>query len=203
MDRLCGAFIRLGVRKLRITGGEPLVRRDVMTLFRSLGARLGQGLEELTLTTNGTQLTRMAPELYAAGVRRVNVSLDTLSAETFARITRWGRIEKTLAGIRAARQAGLAVKVNAVALKGVNEDEIDDMLAWCGREGLDLTLIETMPMGDVAGPRRPVPAAVRGARPVAAALDADRDGLPHRRPGPLLRRRGDRQADRVHHPDDA
>ncbi len=150
MSRLCGAFIRLGVRKLRITGGEPLVRREVMTLFRSLGERLGQGLEELTLTTNGTQLTRLAPELYQAGVRRVNVSLDTLSAETFARITRWGRIEKTLAGIRAAKAAGLAVKINAVALKGVNEDEIDDMLAWCGREGLDLTLIETMPMGDVA-----------------------------------------------------
>ena len=149
MSRLCGAFIRLGVRKMRITGGEPLVRRDVMTLFRLLGAQLGQGLEELTLTTNGTQLTKLAPDLYAAGVRRVNVSLDTLSAEKFAEITRWGRIEKTLSGIRAAKQAGLAVKINAVALKGVNEDEIDDMLAWCGREGLDLTLIETMPMGDV------------------------------------------------------
>ena len=150
MTRLCGTFIRLGVRKLRITGGEPLVRRDVMTLFRSLGARLGHGLDELTLTTNGTQLVRMAPELFDAGVRRVNVSLDTLSAETFTRITRVGHIEKTLAGIRAAKQAGLAVKINAVALKGVNEDELDDMLAWCGREGLDLTLIETMPMGDVA-----------------------------------------------------
>ena len=151
MQRLCGAFIRLGVRKMRITGGEPLVRRDVMTLFRSLGAQIGHGLEELTLTTNGTQLTKLAPDLYAAGVRRVNVSLDTLSAETFTQITRWGRIEKTIAGIRAAREAGLAVKVNAVALKGVNEDELDDMVAWCGREGLDLTLIETMPMGEVAG----------------------------------------------------
>ncbi len=150
LDRLCGTFVRLGVRKLRITGGEPLVRRDVMTLFRSLGERLGHGLDELTLTTNGTQLVRFAPELYAAGVRRVNVSLDTLSPETFARITRWGRIDKTLAGIRAAKAAGLAVKLNAVALKGVNEDELDDMVAWCGREGLDLTLIETMPMGDVA-----------------------------------------------------
>ena len=150
LDRLCGVFVRLGVRKLRITGGEPLVRRDVMTLFRSLGARLGHGLEELTLTTNGTQLVKDADALYAAGVRRVNVSLDTLSPEAFTRITRWGRIEKTLAGIRAAKQAGLAVKINAVALKGVNEDEFDDMLAWCGREGLDLTLIETMPLGDVA-----------------------------------------------------
>jgi GTP 3',8-cyclase len=153
LDRLCGAFVRLGVRKLRVTGGEPLVRRDVMTLFRSLGARLGgpagEGLEELTLTTNGTQLARFAEDLYAAGVRRVNVSLDTLSAETFTRVTRWGKIEKTLQGIRAAKAAGLAVKVNAVALKGVNEDEFDEMLAWCGREGLDLCLIETMPMGDV------------------------------------------------------
>jgi cyclic pyranopterin phosphate synthase len=150
LDRLCGAFIRLGVRKMRITGGEPLVRRDVMTLFRGLGARIGDGLEELTVTTNGTQLVRYAEDLYAAGVRRVNVSLDTLSAETFKQITRWGRIEKTLAGIRAAKEAGLAVKINAVALKGVNEEEFDDMVAWCGREGLDLTLIETMPMGEIA-----------------------------------------------------
>ncbi len=151
LERLCGAFVRLGVRKLRITGGEPLVRRDVMTLFRSLGARLGQegGLEELTLTTNGTQLVRFAEELREAGVRRVNVSLDTLDPETFTQVTRWGRIEKTLAGIRAARSAGLAVKINAVALRGVNEDSFDDMLAWCGQEGLDLTLIETMPMGEV------------------------------------------------------
>jgi GTP 3',8-cyclase len=150
LDRLCGAFIRLGVRKLRVTGGEPLVRRDVMTLFRSLGARLGAGLDEVTLTTNGTQLVRFAEDLYASGVRRVNVSLDTLSPEVFTRVTRWGKIEKTLQGIRAAKAAGLAVKVNTVALRGVNEDEIDDMLAWCGREGLDLCLIETMPMGDVA-----------------------------------------------------
>ena len=151
LDRLCGAFIRLGVRKLRLTGGEPLVRRDVMTLFRSLGARIGSGLEELTLTTNGTQLGKLAGELFEAGVRRVNVSLDTLSAEKFAEITRWGRIGKTIDGIRAAKAAGMEVKLNAVALKGVNEDEIDDMLAWCGREGLDFTLIETMPMGEVSG----------------------------------------------------
>ncbi len=151
LDRLCAVFIGLGVRKLRLTGGEPLVRRDVMHLVRSLGARLGAGLDELTLTTNGTQLVRMAESLYAAGMRRVNVSLDTLVPERFTQITRWGRIEKTLAGIRAAKAAGLAVKLNAVALKGVNEDEFDTMLDWCGREGLDLTLIETMPMGDVAG----------------------------------------------------
>ncbi len=153
LDRVCGAFVRLGVRKLRITGGEPLVRRDVMTLFHSLGARLGQGLDEVTLTTNGTQLARHAEALHAAGVRRVNVSLDTLSPERFARITRWGRIETTLQGIRAARAAGLAVKVNAVALRGENEDEFDDMLAWAGREGLDLCLIETMPMGEISEDR--------------------------------------------------
>ena len=150
LDRVCAAFIRMGVRKLRITGGEPLVRRNVISLFNNLGARLGHGLDELTLTTNGTQLARHAEALHAAGVRRVNVSLDTLSAETFASITRWGKIEKTLDGIVAARAAGLAVKVNAVALKGVNEDEFDAMLAWCGELGLDLCLIETMPMGDIA-----------------------------------------------------
>jgi cyclic pyranopterin phosphate synthase len=150
LDRLCGAFINLGVRKLRITGGEPLVRRNVMSLFGKLGARLGHGLDEVTVTTNGTQLAKHAEALAAAGVRRVNVSLDTLSAEKFTAITRWGKIEKVLDGIVAARAAGLAVKVNAVALKGVNEDEFDDMLAWCGELGLDLCLIETMPMGDVA-----------------------------------------------------
>jgi cyclic pyranopterin phosphate synthase len=150
LDRLCGAFINLGVRKLRITGGEPLVRRNVMSLFDRLGARLGHGLDEVTVTTNGTQLAKYAEALAAAGVRRVNVSLDTLSAEKFTAITRWGKIEKVLDGIVAARAAGLAVKVNAVALKGVNEDEFDAMLAWCGEFGLDFCLIETMPMGDIA-----------------------------------------------------
>lgn len=150
LDRLCGAFIRQGVRKLRITGGEPLVRRDVMTLFQRLGDRLGDGLEELTLTTNGTQLARFAPALAACGVRRVNVSVDTLDPVRFAQITRRPVLPKVLDGIAAAKAAGLAVKVNAVALRGVNEHEFDSMLEWCGREGLDLTLIETMPMGDVA-----------------------------------------------------
>ncbi len=153
LDRLCGAFIRLGVRKLRLTGGEPLVRRDVMRLFASLGARLGQGLEELTLTTNGTQLARHAVALRAAGVRRVNVSLDTLEAEKFAAITRWGRIEKVLEGLAAARAAGLAVKINTVALKGINEDEIERLVEWCGEEGFDLCLIETMPMGEIGADR--------------------------------------------------
>ena len=121
LDRLAAAFIGLGTRKIRLTGGEPLVRREVMTLFRSLGARLGHGLDELTVTSNGSQLARFAADLHAAGVRRVNVSLDTLSADKFAAITRWGRIDKTLAGIFAAKAAGLAVKINTVALKGVNE----------------------------------------------------------------------------------
>ena len=153
LERLCTAFIRLGTNKIRITGGEPLVRRDVQTLFQRLGGRLGEGLNELTLTTNGTQLTKHAAALYAAGVRRVNVSLDTLDPARFTAITRWGKIEKVLDGIAAAKAAGLHVKINAVALKGVNEDEIDDMLAWCGERGHDLCLIETMPMGAIDGDR--------------------------------------------------
>jgi cyclic pyranopterin phosphate synthase len=153
LDRLCGVFVSLGVRKIRLTGGEPLVRRDVMTLFRSLGARLGAGLDELTVTTNGTQLARYAEDLRAAGVRRINVSLDTLDAGKFAAITRWGRIEKTLDGIFAAKAAGLAIKINAVALKGVNEDEFDRMIAWCGEHGFDLCLIETMPLGEIGADR--------------------------------------------------
>ena len=153
LEALCVAFITQGVVKLRLTGGEPLVRRDVMTLFRRLGARLGQGLEELTLTTNGTQLAKYADGLAAAGVRRVNVSLDTLDAARFTRITRWGKLGRVLHGIAAAKAAGLHVKINAVALRGENEDEIGDMLAWCGTEGHDLCLIETMPMGDIDGDR--------------------------------------------------
>jgi len=153
LDRLCGAFIGLGTTKIRLTGGEPLVRRDVLTLFRSLGARIGDGLKELTVTTNGTQLTKHADALFAAGVRRVNVSLDTLDPVRFAQITRWGKIEQTLDGIFAAKAAGLAVKINAVALKGVNEEEFDAMLAWCGEHGLDLCLIETMPMGEISEDR--------------------------------------------------
>jgi cyclic pyranopterin phosphate synthase len=157
LERLCGAFIRLGTDKIRITGGEPLVRRDVLTLFRALGARIGaqggNGLRELTLTSNGTQLTRFATDLYAAGVRRVNVSLDTLDPAIFAAVTRWGKLEKTLDGIFAAKAAGLAIKINAVALKGVNEDEFDRLLAWCGEHGFDLCLIETMPLGAIDGQR--------------------------------------------------
>ncbi len=154
LDRLCGAFIGLGTDKIRLTGGEPLVRKGMMTLVRSLGARIGPGgLRELTVTTNGTQLTKMAEDLYAAGVRRINVSMDTLDPAAFTALTRWGKIEQTLDGIFAAKAAGLAVKINAVALKGVNEHEFDRMVAWCGEHGFDLCLIETMPLGDIGGDR--------------------------------------------------
>ncbi len=153
LDRLCGAFIRHGVTKLRLTGGEPLVRRDVMWLIRSLGARLGNGLEELTLTTNGSQLAKYADQLYSAGIRRINVSIDTLDPAKFSEITRWGKLPAVLDGVMAAKAAGLAVKINAVALKGVNEGEYDSMIAWCGQHGFDLCLIETMPMGEIDGDR--------------------------------------------------
>jgi cyclic pyranopterin phosphate synthase len=153
LERLVLAFVRLGVRKLRLTGGEPLVRRGVMALVNRLGRQIGHGLDELTLTTNGSQLTRFADELAASGVKRINVSLDTLDAEKFATITRWGRLPQVLDGVMAAKAAGLAVKINAVALKGVNEDEFDRMLAWCGEHGFDLCLIETMPLGEIDADR--------------------------------------------------
>jgi cyclic pyranopterin phosphate synthase len=149
IERLAAAFIRLGTRKLRITGGEPLVRRNVMTLIERLGARLGAGLDELTLTTNGTRLAEFAPALRAAGVRRINVSLDTLDRARFAAIARRDQLPQVLAGIEAAAAAGIAIKINMVALRGVNEDEVAGMLRWCGARGFDLCLIETMPMGDV------------------------------------------------------
>jgi cyclic pyranopterin phosphate synthase len=150
LDRLCSAFVRQGVRKLRITGGEPLVRRDIMTLFRSLSRHLGSGaLEELTVTTNGSQLVRHAAELVACGVRRINVSLDTLDPDRFRAITRWGDLGKVLEGIKTAQRAGLAVKINAVALKGVNEDEVERMIDWAHGEGMDITFIEVMPLGDI------------------------------------------------------
>jgi cyclic pyranopterin phosphate synthase len=150
LERVSAAFIRKGVKRIRITGGEPLVRRDVMTLIRRLGARIGSGgLDELTLTTNGRQLVRYAGQLHDAGVRRINVSLDTLDAGRFRTITRWGDLAEVLAGIDAARDAGLSVKINTVALRGINEDEIPDMLEWAHGRGMDFTLIETMPLGDV------------------------------------------------------
>ncbi|MBU3029402.1 GTP 3',8-cyclase MoaA [Paracoccus sp. XHP0099] len=154
LDRLCSAFIGLGVRKLRITGGEPLVRRGIMGFFRAMSRHLGQGLDELTVTTNGSQLGRFAAELADCGVRRVNVSLDTLDEAKFARITRWGRLPQVLDGIRAASAAGLRVKINTVALKGVNDDELFDLVRWCGDEGHDLTFIEVMPMGDLGNEDR-------------------------------------------------
>jgi cyclic pyranopterin phosphate synthase len=154
LDRLCGAFIRKGVRKLRLTGGEPLVRRNVMKLFHSLGARLATGeLDELTLTTNGSQLGRYAGELAGCGVRRVNVSVDTLDPDRFRQITRWGELDKVLAGIEAAQKAGLKIKVNVVALRGVNEHELPMLVRWAHDRGMDMTLIETMPMGDVDADR--------------------------------------------------
>jgi cyclic pyranopterin phosphate synthase len=153
LERLCGAFIAKGVERLRITGGEPLVRRDVMRLIERLGARLGSGLKELTLTTNGSQLARYAEALKAAGVRRINVSLDTLDPDKFRAVTRWGDLEHVLAGIDAAQAAGLSVKINTVALRDMNRREIPDMLDWAHGRGMDLTLIETMPLGETGADR--------------------------------------------------
>jgi len=154
LDRLCSVFVEKGVRKLRLTGGEPLVRRNIMGLIRSLSRHLVSGrLEELTLTTNGSQLTRYAGELADAGVRRINVSLDTLDPDRFRALTRWGDLAKVLAGIEAAQAAGLEVKINAVALKDDNEHEIEDLMLWAHGRGMDLTLIETMPLGEIEGDR--------------------------------------------------
>src|ERR1700733_530734 len=150
LARLCSAFIAKGVRKLRLTGGEPLVRRGIMTLVASLSRHLASGaLEELTLTTNGSQLRKYAAELAAHGVKRINVSLDTLDPAKFRAVTRWGDVDKVLDGIAAARNAGLAVKINAVALKGVNEDEFASLVEWAHSGGMDITFIEVMPLGDV------------------------------------------------------
>src|SRR5262252_6953770 len=154
LDRLCSAFIRKGVNKLRLTGGEPLVRRDVMKLFRALGSHIGTGgLQELTVTTNGSQLGRFASELVDCGVKRINVSVDTLDADKFRKITRWGDLPKVLAGLEAAQEAGLKIKINVVALRGVNEAEIPSLISWAHDKGMDITLIETMPMGDIDGDR--------------------------------------------------
>ncbi|WP_099823826.1 GTP 3',8-cyclase MoaA [Oceaniglobus indicus] len=155
LDRMCSTFIGMGVEKLRITGGEPLVRRDIMTFFQSMSRHLETGaLRELTLTTNGSQLERFAADLYAAGVRRVNVSLDTLDATKFAQVTRWGRLAQVLRGIDAAQAAGLRVKLNAVALKNFNDSELFDLTEWCAARDMDLTWIEVMPMGDLGNEDR-------------------------------------------------
>ncbi len=153
LDRLCSAFVARGVTKLRITGGEPLVRKNIMWLFQALSRHLGNGLDELTLTTNGSQLKRYAHDLKAVGVERINVSLDTLDPEKFRAITRWGDLATVMGGLEAADAAGLKVKINTVALKGTNEDEFDDLIAFAHGRGYDLTFIETMPMGEVDGDR--------------------------------------------------
>ena len=150
LDRLCSAFIAKGVRKLRLTGGEPLVRKNIMFLVRALGRQIEAGrLDELTLTTNGSQLARYADELYDCGVRRINVSVDTLDADKFRKITRWGELSKVMEGIDAAQKAGLKIKLNAVALKGFNDQEIPEMMRFAHGRGMDLTVIETMPMGEI------------------------------------------------------
>src|SRR3977135_1075741 len=154
LDRLCTAFVSKGVRKLRLTGGEPLVRRGIIAVFSSLSRRLASGaLDELTLTTNGSQLAKYAKELKSYGVERINVSLDTLDPDKFRAITRWGDLGKVMEGIDAAQAAGLKIKINAVALKGVNEDELADIVAWAHGRGMDITIIEVMPLGDIDASR--------------------------------------------------
>jgi cyclic pyranopterin phosphate synthase len=149
LERVCSTFIRMGVEKLRITGGEPLVRKNIMSFFEAMGLKLGSGLKELTVTTNGSQLRKYAQGLADCGVKRINVSVDTLDDAKFAQITRWGRLAQVLDGIAAAKEAGLRVKINAVALKGFNESELFTLVDWCARDGHDLTFIEVMPMGDM------------------------------------------------------
>ena len=201
LDRLCSAFVARGVRKLRLTGGEPLVRKNIMSLVRALSRHLASGaLDELTLTTNGSQLARYAGELADCGVRRINVSVDTLDPAKFKAITRWGELAKVMEGIAAARAAGLKIKINAVALKGVNEHEFDEMIRWAHGEGMDLTLIETMPLGEIEGDRTDqyLPLSlVRAA--LAERWTLARHPLQDRRPGALCRDRRDRRAARLHH----
>ena len=153
LDRLCNTFIDLGVKKLRITGGEPLVRKNIMQLFKNLGNKLGNGLEELTLTTNGSQLDRYAQDLFNSGVRRINISLDSLDKKKFKTITRNGDLDKVINGIMTAKKAGLKIKINTVALKGINDDEILKLVNWCGENKFSLTFIEVMPMGEIGEKR--------------------------------------------------
>ena len=205
LDRLCSAFVAKGVRKLRITGGEPLVRKNIMWLFRALSRHLGGGaLDELTLTTNGSQLPKFAQELKDAGVRRINVSLDTLKPDRFKAITRWGDFAQVMAGIEAAEKAGLEIKLNAVALKGVNEDEFDDLIRFAHGRGFDLTLIETMPMGEIDGDRTDqyLPLSIVRARLMDRFTLED---IPLRTGGPAryVRVARDRRPARLHHADDA
>jgi GTP 3',8-cyclase len=184
LDRICSAFVSRGVRKLRITGGEPLVRKNIMWLFQTLSRHLDAGqLDELTVTTNGSQLKRFASDLKSAGVERINVSLDTLKPDRFRAITRWGDFSTVMQGLDAADAAGLKVKINAVALKGTNEDEIDDLIRFAHGRGYDLTLIETMPLGEVDGDRHDqyLPLSIVRAR----LLDRwTLEDIPHRTGGP-------------------
>jgi cyclic pyranopterin phosphate synthase len=155
LEIVCRRFMATGTRKIRLTGGEPLVRRNIMQLIENLGAEVKAGnLDELTITTNGSQLSKMADDLHRAGIRRLNISIDTLDARKFTEITRWGDLSKVLNGLEAARSAGLEIKINAVAIKGFNDEELGDMVAWCGREGHDMTIIEVMPMGDIGNENR-------------------------------------------------
>jgi cyclic pyranopterin phosphate synthase len=202
LERLCGAFIAKGVERLRITGGEPLMRKNIMHLIDRLGERLGKGLNELTLTTNGSQLARYARDLAASGVRRINVSLDTLDADKFRAITRWGDLNKVLSGIDAAQDAGLKIKINTVALRDTNEDELAAMIGWAHSKAMDLALIETMPMGEIDTDRTAqyLPLSiVRGAR---TQVRADRHRLPDRRPRALRPYRRNWRKARVHHAPD-
>jgi len=153
LDRLCNTFIELGVKKLRVTGGEPLVRKNIMQLFNNLGKKVGKELEELTLTTNGSQLNRYAKDLFNSGVRRINISLDSLDKRKFKTITRNGDFDKVIKGIMAAKKAGLKIKINTVALKGVNDNEILKLVNWCGENKFSLTFIEVMPMGEIGEKR--------------------------------------------------
>ena len=200
LERLGAALISRGVSKIRLTGGEPLVRRNVMQLFRALARHLGRGLSELTLTTNGSQLDRFADELAECGVRRVNVSLDTLDPDKFRRLTRWGDPAKVLAGIEAAQRAGLRVKINCVALKGVNDDEFLALTEWAHGRGMDISFIEVMPLGeDAAGNIEHLSAARSGHRGAGEKIHADAFGFRQRRPGTLFRYRRNRRARRLDH----
>ena len=205
LDRLCSAFVARGVRKLRLTGGEPLVRRGIMTLVGSLSRHLRSGaLDELTLTTNGSQLAKYARELKAHGVERINVSLDTLDAEKFRAITRWGALDQVLAGIDAAQAAGLKIKINTVALKGVNEDEFPRLIEWAHGRGMDLTLIEVMPLGEIGEGRldQYLPLSIVRAR-LAERYTLEDIDYRHRRAGALCARRRNRRTARLYHPADA
>ena len=154
LEIVCNTFIDMGVKKIRLTGGEPLVRKNIMQLINNLGSKVGKSLDELTITTNGSQLKKMASDLYKAGVRRLNISMDSLDELKFKLITRWGNLNNVLEGLEIAKKEGLKIKINTVALKGVNEDELDKLLVWCGEMGFDMTIIEVMPMGDIGGERR-------------------------------------------------